>query len=457
MGIPVYFKTIIENNKQCINRPKIVDNLFFDLNCLIHPCCANETDENIMLNNIYEKINDIIELVKPKYIYIAVDGPCPMPKIKQQRQRRFQSATQNKKWDTNAITPGTKFMNKLDKFLTKHFTKHNIELSLSSIPGEGEQKIFHHIRNKSLNNNVVYGLDADLIMLSLIDKSKISLLRERTEYNIECVDDEYIYLDIDILKSSINISPEDYVFICFFIGNDFIKNTPSINIRYHGLDVLLDTYFKLKNKYGNMFYIVNRFENNYINLRYFREFINELSKKEDERIKTIMRIRDHQQKNLSRNTLTYEERKLNEPILDRTIEKKIFDDICNWREKYYNYFEISDDDMINSMCQNYIESFIWTINYYLNDCVNWSWSYNYIVAPSLFNIYKYLEKIDELKIERNQDKITPYKQLQLVLPESSFHLSSRKLKKLKKLNYPEEFVKCHLLKRYDWESYIINL
>ena len=156
MGIPVYFKTIIENNKQCICRPKIVDNLLFDLNCLIHPCCANETDEKVMFNNIYEKINDIIDLVKPKYIYIAVDGPCPMPKIKQQRQRRFQSAKQNKKWDTNAITPGTKFMNKLDNFLTKHFYwKPNIELSLSSIPGEGEQKIFHHIKNKSLNNTFV--------------------------------------------------------------------------------------------------------------------------------------------------------------------------------------------------------------------------------------------------------------------------------------------------------------
>ena len=56
------------------------------------------------------------------------------------------------------------------------------------------------------------------------------------------------------------------------------------------------------------------------------------------------------------------------------------------------------------MCQNYTESFIWTINYYLNDCVNWSWSYNYVVAPSLYDLYKYLENIDELSIEKNQDK-----------------------------------------------------
>jgi len=457
MGIPVYFKTIIENNKQCINKPQIVDNLLFDLNCLIHPCCANETDEEVMLNNIYEKINDIIDLVKPKRIYIAIDGPCPMPKIKQQRQRRFQSVKQNKKWDTNAITPGTKFMNKLDKFITKHFTKNNIELNLSTIPGEGEQKIFHHIKNNSLNNNVIYGLDADLIMLSLINKYKISLLRERTEYNIECVEDEYIYLDIGILKKSIKISPEDYVFICFFIGNDFIKNTPSINIRYNGLDILLEAYNKLKNKYGNMFYIINRYEKNYINLRYFKEFINELCIKEDERLEKIMKIRDVQQKKILNYVLTYSEKELNEPIINRDIEIEIFKNISNWKNKYYSYFEINNEKMINNMCKNYLESYIWTANYYFNDCINWTWSYNYPVGPSLIDLYNYMEKINDLEIEKNIEKITPYKQLQLVLPESSFHLTKRKIKKLKKLNYPDEFNKCHILKRYNWESYILNI
>ena len=35
--------------------------------------------------------------------------------------------------------------------------------------------------------------------------------------------------------------------MCFFIGNDpFIINTPSINIRYGGLDYLLNIYHKLQ-------------------------------------------------------------------------------------------------------------------------------------------------------------------------------------------------------------------
>ena len=49
---------------------------------------------------------------------------------------------------------------------------------------------------------VVYGLDADLIMLSMIRKQNILLLRERTEYNIEGLNCNYIYLHIKLLKRS---------------------------------------------------------------------------------------------------------------------------------------------------------------------------------------------------------------------------------------------------------------
>ena len=457
MGIPVYFKTIIEDNKQCLQKPNQIDNLFFDLNCLIHPCCVNETDESIMFNKIYEKIINIIDLVKPNFVYIAVDGPCPMPKIKQQRQRRFMSIEQNKVWDTNAITPGTKFMYKLDSFLTKHFTKNNIELSLSTIPGEGEHKIFHYIIKHNLDHNIVYGLDADLIMLSIINPSKISLLRERTEYNIEKTDDEYIYLNIDVLKKSLSISPEDYIFICFFIGNDFIKNTPSVNIRYNGLDVLLNIYNKLRTKYGSIFYLINRYEKNFINLKYFKEFIHELSIEEDKRLKTIMNIRNKQENNSKKYVQTHEERKLHTPIIERTDEKLIFNNMNVWKDKYYSYFELTDPKNIKELCENYLESFIWTIHYYLKGCINWQWCYKYHFAPSLYDLNIYLENINELNIKQNDLVLTPYKQLQMVLPEKSFHLSRRKLSKNKKLEYPNELFKCHLLKRYDWESVITNL
>ena len=53
-----------------------------------------------------------------------------------------------------------------------------------------------HIKKDDIN--CVYGLDADLIMLS-IRKHNIFFLREKTEYNIEGVNDPYM-LNINLLK-----------------------------------------------------------------------------------------------------------------------------------------------------------------------------------------------------------------------------------------------------------------
>ena len=57
MGIPSYFKNIINDYNNILIQQdlfnKKVNNLFFDLNCLIHPACAGLTDESGMFDNIY--------------------------------------------------------------------------------------------------------------------------------------------------------------------------------------------------------------------------------------------------------------------------------------------------------------------------------------------------------------------------------------------------------------------
>ena len=209
MGIPSYYKNIIQDYPEIIEPYEkcdiYVDHLFFDLNCAIHPCCANKTNENDMYDSIFEKIKECIALTKvSQLVYIAIDGPAPRTKMEQQRQRRLRSLQEEKVWDTNQITPGTPFMNQLSIYLHRRCKELNIDwiISDSNEPGEGEHKIMKYMDTLSLNTtNVVYGLDADLIMLSMIRKHTVYLLRERTEYNIEQLETPYIYCNICLLRN----------------------------------------------------------------------------------------------------------------------------------------------------------------------------------------------------------------------------------------------------------------
>jgi len=487
MGIPVYFKTCIEDyNNIC--KPSTdnipIDNLYFDLNCLIHPCCHGEIDELVMYNKIFLEMTRIINLVDPKkLIFIAIDGPCPKPKMIQQRLRRYKSAKEKKEWDTNAITPGTDFMNNLEIFILKNINRFSRKVIFSSAnePGEGEHKIFDYIRNNNIDSNVIYGLDADLIMLSMISTStNIYLIRERTEYNFEGMDCDYIYLDIHKLKEAIinNIKPKeynltneslinDYIFICFFIGNDFIQHTPSINIRYRGLDHLINTYKVLCDKYQGNYYLIDKEKEQIININFLKEFIHELSIREDDRIKDILNIRDKQEnkfKKMYNNAKDKEDFSHHIPVIFRDKEKEVFREMKYWRTNYYMenifrkcYSPAYEDiliEKIDDMCHNYLQSLFWCINYYLKGNIAWRFSYNYFEAPTFFDLYKYLKNIDKIEIERDNNPYTPIEQLNMVIPNESINLiKDTSLRDSSK--FPENAKECHLLKRYLWESYPI--
>ena len=320
----------------------------------------------------------------------------------------------------------------------------------------------HYLKNQNNNDiNIIHGLDADLIMLSMIKTNHIYLLRERTEYNIEELDSEYIYLDInrlkkylvqDIKKDYIYLPNQniinDYIFLCFFIGNDFIHNSPSINIRYGGLDNLLNIYNELQEEHAGLFYLIY---NNKLDLENFKKFIQKLSNLENEYLNKILFIREKQENkfkniyldiynkyinnNLDNILHNIDDDRLDEfnnhlPIIDRRDELKIFNKLDSWQRRYYMFqiyhhhdYNPSYDDIlkidIENICKNYLESFVWTSNYYFNDCTSWKWFYKYHFAPSIKDFNYYLQNINDLDIiKEDKTPLTSDEQLKLIFQKN---------------------------------------
>ena len=148
-------------------------------------------------------------------------------------------------------------LNKLKKFKDK-----NIIVSGSDKEGEGEFKIFNFIRNENIElNHIIYGLDADLIMLSLINYPyKIFLYRE-TKYFLyfkHINKDKKYLLNTTMLAEQISIglynnifnikrAVNQYCFLSFLCGNDFLPHSPFINIRNGGLETIFSNFKIIKN------------------------------------------------------------------------------------------------------------------------------------------------------------------------------------------------------------------
>ena len=231
MGIPYYFYTIYKkysndnNDKSLMIHENELSNLnikylFFDYNSMIHPCaqdaikinsCNNNSElEDFIIAHCILYTKELIKSLNPEYIYIMIDGVAPRAKINQQRERRYKSqlmknwGNEDKStWNSNKITPGTPFMEKLSKQLHKELNDNNnkVFISDSNEPGEGEHKMMKIINDFNLKNDdkiFIYGLDADLIMLSLLNKWKnnIVLLRDNT-FNDKLSDSQKIFTYLD--------------------------------------------------------------------------------------------------------------------------------------------------------------------------------------------------------------------------------------------------------------------
>ncbi|CAH0550389.1 unnamed protein product [Brassicogethes aeneus] len=403
MGVPAFFRWLsrkypsvivhcVEQKAIDVNGVKIptdssepnpngveFDNLYLDMNGIIHPCTHPEDrpapkNEDEMMIAIFECIDRLFNIVRPrKVLYMAIDGVAPRAKMNQQRSRRFRASKEvvekineikriraelllkgcelppekpkEEHFDSNCITPGTPFMARLSDCL--HYYIHErlnnnpgwkgikVILSDANVPGEGEHKIMDYIRKQRAQpdhdpntQHVLCGADADLIMLGLAThEPHFTIIREEFKPNKprpceicgqvghemkDCIgnakaeeagpdqafsaETDFIFVRLCVLKEYLEKELQmpnlpfkyefervldDWVFMCFFVGNDFLPHLPSLEIREGAIDRLVRLYKDCVYKTGG--YLTDSGD---VNLERVQMIMLELGKAEDEIFKT---------------------------------------------------------------------------------------------------------------------------------------------------------------------------
>jgi 5'-3' exonuclease len=453
-----------------------------------------DTDQELYRNlEIY--LDLIMDRIRPgKLLYISIDGVAPRAKLNQQRARRFtyaQEITQEDKkyfkddcgsiplnpfqkeqaaetfdskevFDANAITPGTEFMMRLDCFIqeliaykmsTNERWKHlNVILSGFRIPGEGEQKIMEYIRkhHNKKDSLVIFSPDADLIFLGLtLFDYNVMILREEYIRPGENAGEEkkFALVNIPTLRKllirgfqgviKINFDHrrflEDWVFLCFTVGNDFIPCSPCFEIRTNALDkltmILTKVFLKTKS------FITDHGK---IKFNILIEFFKFCAEREDEFIsqKRINLITSRQKMNLP-----YE------------VAEEFY--LENERGKTRFYVEkmgVKSEQELLDACKEYIRGLQWIYSYYFYDIPSWDWYYPYHYAPFMVD----LASIKEFPITFNPGRpLKPLEQLLNVLPKLSKDLLPECLGSIFdqfKEYYPTEFKLDMFQKIMDWQA-----
>ena len=442
-------------------------------------------------------------LVNPtQTLYIGVDGVAPMAKIKQQRMRRFKSALQAEeesrlraearghkyeeipRWDTNAITPGTQFMEKLTLALREYAsTNKRIVVSPADEPGEGEQKIMAWVRKHKPSDVVVYGLDADLIVLSLwahaIQGTQMDLFREETEFNGSIKEDtlgetQFLYLNIQHLSSALytNYGVEsqskasfltDFVGLMNLLGNDFVPHGMALKIKDEGVEKLLTIYKNhvvpngslVTNSAGVWSYSVPAL------ITIFKELVQSephwmlknIRKKLEARV-GFTSSKDPEDQALAR----YNDSPVNWAV-ERCIvshvqkpdeEKPRMQLKPNWRDIYDKEALLAPHSS-----QVYLESLSWTLAYYSGESVDMEWYYPWFLPPRMESIVNMLESYTSLPVPtKERPLLKPLEQLAMVLPQSSFTLlpaSYRAMIHKYPHAWPESYTTYSFGRRFLWE------
>lgn len=480
MGIPFYFRKIttqIHGVVQPAPPAEGIHRLFLDFNGVVHNAAAKvgkttgasttvASFERDVLRATIAATEAIVAFAKPSaLVYLGVDGVAPMAKIAQQRRRRHLSHFLKRQdgydapkyeWDSNAISPGTAFMRKLRDGLHAHFVSASksssgprFVLSADDEVGEGEHKIVRYIDHHPTPDgcfDAVHGLDADLIMLSMLARKRdIVLMREPQHFRGAKSDNAhpYLFLQVDPLRRAVEnrygVDIPSYVFACVLAGNDFLPAASFCNIKRNDIDLImmfvakLDTPLVSPDDAGRWSVSHSALE----------DLLGALAAEEDTRFEQAHR------EYFTASTKNLRQKQDRTEFYGICNKNPRYEDLMRdgcWRRGYYVRLfgmSASGDDMVNEVCTEYLNGLRWVCDYYYNRSADSAWFYPYNYSPTLVDLHNMLQTLDDIDADLELPPpmhVDPELQLLMILPVQSVSLLPKHLRWLMRDNSPISYM-----------------
>lgn len=305
----------------------------------------------------------------------------------------------------------------------------------------------------------IHGMDADLIMLAMgTHVPNFYILRE----DLYDRSNEFFCMDIGRARSELaemmrwesdnNVfNPEfvinDFIFLCFTVGNDFLPHIPSLEIIQNGIETIIAVARDVGKYYGH----ITRKEGGRIlfNLLPLQLFFVTISGEE----KGIL------EEKLSKKKSYFPDLLLEQySIMEEDGKYNL--DIEGYREGYcQKHFQV--EESMEEICHKYLEGMQWVLSYYTKGVPNWKWSFPYHYAPPASVLASHVQTFVQPKYGRTTPA-APYQQLLSVLPPKSANLIPKPLNRLLldensplKVFCPDTFDIDLAGKRKEWEGIVI--
>lgn len=276
---------------------------------------------------------------------------------------------------------------------TMRFLYPNVTISDTLEPGEGEHKIFTWLRTLPADerkSTIIYGLDADLVVISLAQNwlsPNLKLLREQEK-------GEYQTLSITGLKDVLPCSVDEFVKMSLQFGNDFMPNLAMFSLREDGYSRALFHLHKAPTALDEKRVIMKR------------------AKETDRRIVAP----DGQ-------------------ALESRFACHLMDGVVNWEP----------------VCYAYWKTWQWVYHYFTtSEVLDWMWTYPYPEAPLVSTLADY-DRPESFTWEHPTPPFSVTDQLQFILPSESLATAGLPPKYPDEL-YDEATENRHpWMRRFAWE------